>query len=187
MIMIDLFLEFYKEDIMSLFEQWNAILEGKGLTQEQSEEFWNAYLAHEKVIYDEILAKKVEDGIDKITGTLKEFGEKHELEPILAVGFIDGIHTSFKEEISLEEMTEESELNYTIDFEKLFLNMHKAKADWLYNIPLWKEILTKEQMKAIKKEYVDSVTVRVENKIGRNEPCPCGSGKKYKKCCIDKE
>jgi hypothetical protein len=24
-------------------------------------------------------------------------------------------------------------------------------------------------------------------KIGRNEPCPCGSGKKYKKCCLDKE
>jgi len=23
----------------------------------------------------------------------------------------------------------------------------------------------------------------VENKVGRNEPCPCGSGKKYKKCC----
>jgi yecA family protein len=26
----------------------------------------------------------------------------------------------------------------------------------------------------------------VSNKVGRNEPCPCGSGKKYKKCCIDK-
>ena len=25
--------------------------------------------------------------------------------------------------------------------------------------------------------------VRAEQKIGRNEPCPCGSGKKYKKCC----
>lgn len=24
-------------------------------------------------------------------------------------------------------------------------------------------------------------------KISRNEPCPCGSGKKYKKCCIDKD
>ncbi len=24
-------------------------------------------------------------------------------------------------------------------------------------------------------------------KIGRNDPCPCGSGKKYKKCCLDKE
>lgn len=25
--------------------------------------------------------------------------------------------------------------------------------------------------------------VRLTPKIGRNEPCPCGSGKKYKKCC----
>ena len=23
-------------------------------------------------------------------------------------------------------------------------------------------------------------------KVGRNDPCPCGSGRKYKKCCIDK-
>ena len=28
--------------------------------------------------------------------------------------------------------------------------------------------------------------VRAEPKIGRNEPCPCGSGKKYKKCCLNK-
>ena len=25
--------------------------------------------------------------------------------------------------------------------------------------------------------------VKVDEKIGRNEPCPCGSGMKYKKCC----
>ncbi|WP_278336889.1 SEC-C metal-binding domain-containing protein [Dorea formicigenerans] len=25
--------------------------------------------------------------------------------------------------------------------------------------------------------------VRLQPKIGRNDPCPCGSGKKYKKCC----
>ena len=25
---------------------------------------------------------------------------------------------------------------------------------------------------------------RVVRKIGRNEPCPCSSGKKYKKCCL---
>ncbi len=24
----------------------------------------------------------------------------------------------------------------------------------------------------------------MEKKIGRNDPCPCGSGKKYKQCCI---
>lgn len=27
--------------------------------------------------------------------------------------------------------------------------------------------------------------VRETPKIGRNEPCPCGSGKKYKHCCIE--
>lgn len=26
----------------------------------------------------------------------------------------------------------------------------------------------------------------MEQKIGRNDPCPCGSGKKYKSCCIGK-
>jgi preprotein translocase subunit SecA len=32
------------------------------------------------------------------------------------------------------------------------------------------------------------VTVRREGKkVGRNDPCPCGSGKKYKKCCLLKE
>ncbi|MCK4231873.1 SEC-C domain-containing protein [candidate division WOR-3 bacterium] len=25
--------------------------------------------------------------------------------------------------------------------------------------------------------------VKVKKKVGRNDPCPCGSGKKYKKCC----
>jgi SWIM/SEC-C metal-binding protein len=26
-------------------------------------------------------------------------------------------------------------------------------------------------------------TIVAEKKVGRNDPCPCGSGKKYKKCC----
>ena len=32
-----------------------------------------------------------------------------------------------------------------------------------------------------------NTTIVKDKKIGRNEPCPCGSGKKYKKCCINKE
>jgi preprotein translocase subunit SecA len=28
---------------------------------------------------------------------------------------------------------------------------------------------------------------REQGKVGRNQPCPCGSGKKYKKCCMIKE
>lgn len=33
-------------------------------------------------------------------------------------------------------------------------------------------------------KWLPIVNTRInENKIGRNDPCPCGSGKKYKKCC----
>ena len=28
---------------------------------------------------------------------------------------------------------------------------------------------------------------RTEEKVGRNDPCPCGSGKKYKNCCMNKQ
>ena len=28
-----------------------------------------------------------------------------------------------------------------------------------------------------------NMTLRRSNKVGRNDPCPCGSGKKYKNCC----
>jgi len=32
-------------------------------------------------------------------------------------------------------------------------------------------------------EVAKPKTVRKEQTVGRNDPCPCGSGKKYKKCC----
>jgi len=34
---------------------------------------------------------------------------------------------------------------------------------------------------------VDEDLLRVRKKVGRNDPCPCGSGKKYKKCCMKKQ
>ena len=37
------------------------------------------------------------------------------------------------------------------------------------------------------KKYKSTILpIRTETKIGRNDPCPCGSGKKYKKCCYNK-
>jgi uncharacterized protein len=35
-------------------------------------------------------------------------------------------------------------------------------------------------------DFVEQPVVPVAPKVGRNEPCPCGSGKKYKKCCLNK-
>jgi len=35
-----------------------------------------------------------------------------------------------------------------------------------------------------KMRELNFVAARTEPKVGRNDPCPCGSGKKYKKCCL---
>ena len=40
---------------------------------------------------------------------------------------------------------------------------------------------------AATKTVVKKAPVRKEKKIGPNDPCPCGSGKKYKKCCMQKD
>ena len=45
------------------------------------------------------------------------------------------------------------------------------------------QILSPETRKAITKDFNRSRIVVKEDKVGRNDPCPCGSGKKYKKCC----
>ena len=37
------------------------------------------------------------------------------------------------------------------------------------------------------KSQVKRAPVRKEHKVGPNDPCPCGSGKKYKKCCMQKD
>ena len=62
--------------------------------------------------------------------------------------------------------------------------MVECNAEWLYTLPQWDEILTKERQKELYRKQKNSGTVRNEEpKVGRNEPCPCGSGKKYKHCC----
>lgn len=40
------------------------------------------------------------------------------------------------------------------------------------------------KVKQNKNDFVEPAQPSVKEKIGRNDPCPCGSGKKYKKCCM---
>ena len=55
--------------------------------------------------------------------------------------------------------------------------MVDAKADWLYNLPQWDKIFTEEKKKTLYMEQKKSGTVVKPHKVGRNDPCPCGSGK----------
>lgn len=166
---------------MSLLKQWQeqAYVER---SQDEYNKFWGNYLPMEQKNYEYILEHKEET----IEGSLAELSEKFDMDSVTFTGFLDGINSSLTEEIDLDNITEESNVKLLIDFEKLYYNMLGAKADWLYNLPQWDDILTIERRKEIKKEYNKSNIVVNENKIGRNEPCPCGSGKKYKKCCLNK-
>ena len=99
------------------------------------------------------------------------------------VGFLDGINESLKEPNPIEDMTEDTTVSLDIDLEKLYYNMVEAKADWLYELPAWDNLLSAERRKELYREQKKSGTIVKGKKIGRNDPCPCGSGKKYKKCC----
>jgi hypothetical protein len=45
----------------------------------------------------------------------------------------------------------------------------------------WRQIA--EELDSNQNSLLLSTPIKVESKVGRNDPCPCGSGKKYKKCC----
>mgnify|MGYP000781382307 len=67
--------------------------------------------------------------------------------------------------------------------ELLYKNMVGARAEWLYELPEWDALIDADRRKELYKEQKLSTTIVKGKKIGRNDPCPCGSGKKYKKCC----
>ena len=100
------------------------------------------------------------------------------------VGFLDGIKTSLKNQdaLDLENLDDDTDVKLEIDYEKLYYNMLDAKADWLFKMPEWKAILDEDKMRQITRDYRDA-NMAHSDKVGRNEPCPCGSGKKYKNCC----
>ena len=46
------------------------------------------------------------------------------------------------------------------------------------------EMLARKHREAFLQGEVKAISQRV---VGRNDPCPCGSGKKFKKCCLGQE
>lgn len=163
---------------MSLLTQWRALSENLE-TQEAEIKFWEEYLKVEASIYNEILNNKVE----VVEGKVSDLANTYNTSVEYFMGFIDGISESLKEDITLETIEADSTIKLDIDFEKLYYNMVEVEAHWLYNLPGWETILPAAKRKELQKAYKTSKTVVKEEKVGRNDACPCGSGKKYKKCC----
>ena len=164
---------------MSLLDTWRNQAYYADVDQETADKFWANYFVYEKGVYEQILSQP--DQV--VTGTVKELAEKYHLDLMIMVGVLDGINDSLVNPNPIEEMTEDTVVNLGYDKEKLYKNMVEAKADWLYNLPMWDNLLTEERRKELYREQKKSHTVVKPKKVGRNDPCPCGSGKKYKQCC----
>lgn len=164
---------------MALLKQWRDKAYSEKANKGDLQRLWAAYFEREKEIYAELLKKPEET----VSGTVKELAEKFDVDIMTMTGFLDGINDSLKEPNPIEEMEEDTTVKLGFDTELLYKNMVGAGADWLYGLEEWNDILSEERRQELYREQKLSTTVVKEEKIYPNDPCPCGSGKKYKKCC----
>ncbi len=148
-------------------------------TDDTFEAFWKEYSETETKIYTAILKRPTQ----ALTGTFKELVDRFEADPVLFMGFLDGIQTSLVESFPIDSIDDASQLSILVNPEALYLNMLIADAEYLYSLPQWDDVLTDVKRAAITKVYKKTKIIVNNNKTGRNDPCPCGSGKKYKHCC----
>ncbi len=164
---------------MALLKKWRDTAYSETANKGDLQRLWKKYFDEEKAIYAELLKKPDE----VVKGSVKELSEKYGVTVMTMTGFLDGINDSLKEKNPIEEMEEDTIVNLGFDKELLYKNMVAAGADWLYNLEEWEAIFDEEKRKELYKEQKSSTTIVKEAKVYPNDPCPCGSGKKYKKCC----
>jgi uncharacterized protein len=162
---------------LSLLEKWKDSL--RNLKGNALNEYVNRYYKKEENAYASILREKN----PILSGTVAELAGKFGMEDFEFAAFMDGISESVEPSVDAEQLEPETVVNVTVDWARLYKNMHKAKADWLYNLPEWEGIFDEEKRRELLFEYRREGQAVRESTVGRNDPCPCGSGKKYKKCC----
>ena len=163
---------------MKIYETWEN-MQNLCQTEMQQRELWSTYYVQETEAYKIILGEKSFN----LKATAKELAEKFNMDIAILAPFIDGINTSLEKEIDAKEIEEETEIELNIIPEKLFYNMLNAKAKWLYELKEWDGVLDEEKRTEITRAWRQEQQAVSNNTVGRNDPCPCGSGKKYKKCC----
>lgn len=163
----------------TLLEQWRGTAYSETANKGDLQRLWTDYFEKEKNIYISLLSEPDTE----VKGSVKELADKYGVSLMIMVGFLDGINDSLVEANPIEEMDEDTVVSLKFDKELLYKNMVAAGADWLYSLEQWNDIFTPERQKELYKEQKRSTTIVNEAKVYPNDPCPCGSGKKYKKCC----
>jgi preprotein translocase subunit SecA len=184
--------------------------EGK-LTKEDLEdivEYVNS-LVKENIEVSDISKLKDDEIIDKIYNqVIKEYEEKisvvpieiaEEFEKVITLNIIDKYWTEhintmshLREGIHLRSYGQEDPLRaYTVEgfdlFDNMLQNIDKEVTNFLVKAQITQNLERKEVSKnKITNDNDDTKAAsrtKKKEKIGRNDQCPCGSGKKYKQCC----
>jgi SEC-C motif len=87
---------------------------------------------------------------------------------------------------ALPEINEHIKKEYTsgiVDMEQIYYGYYSILGLDHPEMDDWRQAAMGREMEFRNPNGNNSDLVQTESKVGRNEPCPCGSGKKYKKCC----
>lgn len=91
-----------------------------------------------------------------------------------------------------QDLNKPNEYSHKQDILTIFERYNKVTTTWAgyideeVNLPSPLDLSKQWIFDELNEHIADIKPVRAEPKIGRNEKCPCGSGKKYKKCCLNK-
>ena len=199
----------FKEHITNLV--MSHLIESKKLSDNDYDEIIEAanenLLKKYKITPSEIKNKESEEVIDIIydkvvtdyQDKLKDIPEEvvNEFEKAISLRVIDSNwmdHIStmshLREGVGLRGYANENPLQaYTMEGYQLFDNMLNKINSEISTYLLKSEIRQNTERKTVAKKMITNdgkdviKTQKKSDKVGRNDPCPCGSGKKYKQCC----
>ncbi|MDI3547397.1 MAG: hypothetical protein PWR10_1049, partial [Halanaerobiales bacterium] len=91
----------------------------------------------------------------------------------------------------IQNFIEFSDLDEVNEMSRKLSELHNNTRQWVIKGHTPRELFAEEKkhlrsLPNMEEEYArdkDGTIVRTQEKVGRNDPCPCGSGKKYKRCC----
>jgi len=178
-------------DIVNICEYFNAnLLKSKKLDEKELE---NKEI-HEiqDLIYD-IVVEDYKDKLKEIPEEIQNDFEKSITLRVLDKNWMEQLDNMehLKEGIGLRGYAQTNPLQaYALEGFELFDNMLKDTNKEVTTYLLKAEVrqnLEREEVKNVRtndsKETSKKTPKKAEEKFGRNDPCPCGSGKKYKNCC----
>ncbi len=156
---------------MTLLNQWRSIAYDSKKSKSELDIFWEDYFQKEKNFYNILLNIQEHPILD----TVENFADKFNVDVITMIGFLDGLNSSLKIPNNIETLTKETIVTLDYDAEKLYKNALVAKAENIYSLEIWNNILPNRN--DIQQQQQQTHIKNVVDVVQSNTPkCPkCGS------------